>query len=255
MSVLVIAESDGKTIDRSVLSCVTAAIKISSEVDILVLDSSADVISACAKIKGIRNVIKVKGKGGHGGMPHGTVDAIVVSAHLITALQTIVSRNTNPLESTALTVGVIEGGYNFNIISDEVILKGTARSYTEENRAMISRRFQEICDGISASFGAEIEINYHDGYPPTVNSIVESENVTSAAVKIVAEGVQPPYLTMGAEDMSYYLTEVPGCFFFVGSAPEGERVPHHCSHFDINEEALLVGSSIWVELVEERLKG
>ncbi|MBH30645.1 MAG: peptidase M20 [Candidatus Marinimicrobia bacterium] len=200
-------------------------------------------------------VIKVKGKGGHGAMPHGTVDAIVVSAHLITALQTIVSRNTNPLESTALTVGVIEGGYNFNIISDEVILKGTARSYTEENRAMISRRLQEICDGISASFGAEIEVNYHDGYPPTVNSIVESENVTSAAVKIVAEGVQPPYLTMGAEDMSYYLMEVPGCFFFLGSAPEGERVPHHCSHFDINEEALLVGSSILVELVEERLKG
>ena len=195
-------------------------------------------------------VITVKGRGGHGASPQGTVDAIIVASHLVTAIQTIVSRNSNPLESTALTVGMIQGGYNFNIIADKVVLKGTVRAYTEENRTMINQRLQEISAGVAASFGAEIEVDYLTGYPPTVNSEVESGKVATAAVRIVSDGVQPPYLTMGAEDMSYYLQNVPGCFFFVGSAPEGERVPHHCSHFDINEEALLVGSSIWVELVE-----
>ena len=197
--------------------------------------------------------ITVKGKGGHGAAPHGTVDAVVVASYLVTTLQTIVSRNTNPLESTALTVGMIEGGYNYNIIADEVVLKGTARAYTEENRKMIYDRLHEICSGIGTTYGALIEVDYHDGYPPTVNTEAESEKVSLAARGVVGESVQPPYLTMGGEDMSYYLQEVPGCFFFVGSAPDGPRVPHHCSHFDINEEALLVGSSIWVQLVEDIL--
>ena len=201
-------------------------------------------------------IITVKGKGGHGAAPHGTVDAVVVASYLVTALQTIVSRNTNPLESTALTVGMIEGGYNYNIIADEVVLKGTARAYTEENRKMIHDRLHEICDGIGTTYGARIEVNYSDGYPPTVNTKAESKKVLLAAEKVVGEGVQPPYLTMGGEDMSYYLQKVHGCFFFVGSAPadrEPMSIPHHCSHFDIEERALLVGSSIWVQLVEDVL--
>ena len=197
--------------------------------------------------------ISVKGKGGHGAVPQGSVDAVVISCHLVIALQTIVSRNTNPLESTVLTIGMIGGGYNFNIISDEVVLKGTARAYTEENRKMIQDRLHEICNGVGSAYGARIKVDYRDGYPPTVNSKSESEKVLLAAEKIVGGGVQPPYLTMGGEDMSYYLQKVPGCFLFVGSAPDGLRVPHHCSHFDINEEALLVGSSVWVQLVEDVL--
>ena len=199
-------------------------------------------------------LITIKGKGGHGGAPHGTVDAIVIASHLITALQTIISRNTNPLESTALSIGIIDGGYNYNIIADEVVLKGTARSYTEENRNMIFERIKEISSGLSVSFSADIEVDYHDGYPITVNNKDQSEKVKIAASNVVGDGVQPAYLTMGAEDMSYYLQKVPGCFFFIGSAPVGETVPHHCSHFDINEDALLVGSSIWVEMVERLLK-
>jgi len=198
-------------------------------------------------------IISVKGKGGHGAVPQGSVDAVVISSQLVLALQTIVSRNTNPLESTVLTIGMIGGGYNFNIISDEVVLKGTARAYTEENRKMIHNRLHEICDGIGNAYGARIEVDYSDGYPPTVNSKSESEKVLLAAEKIVGGSVQPPYLTMGGEDMSYYLQKVPGCFLFVGSAPDGLRVPHHSSHFDINEEALLVGSSVWVQLVEDVL--
>jgi len=201
--------------------------------------------------------ITILGKGGHGAVPQNTVDAIVAASHLVTALQTVVSRNTNPLESTVVTVGMIEGGHNFNVIADKVVLKGTIRAYTDANRQMIIRRMNEIIIGIAKSFGAEISCIFEDGYPPTINSEPETIKAANAAKKIVGSGVQFPYMSMGAEDMSYYLEKVPGCFFFVGSSPEGvdpSEIPHHCSHFDINEEALLVGSSIWVQLIDDLIR-
>lgn len=201
--------------------------------------------------------ITVKGKGGHGALPHMTVDAIVAASHLVTALQTIVSRSINPLESAVVTVGKISGGHNFNVIADEVTLDGTVRAYAEENRQTIIRRMKEIIDGVVIAFGAQIELDYREGYPLTVNHADQVEKVNAAAEKIIGNGVQFPYRSMGGEDFSFYLKEVPGCFFFVGSAPqdwEPLSVPHHCSHFDIDERALLVGSSIWVELVSGLLK-
>lgn len=200
--------------------------------------------------------IQIKGIGGHGAAPQGSVDAVVVSAHLITALQTIVSRNTNPLESTVVSVGMINGGYNFNIIADEVVLKGTARAYTEENRQMIKQRMEEIIRGVSQSFSAEIHLDYREGYPLTVNDKTSYQKLLVSAKKIVGAGAGDPYLSMGGEDFSYYLQEIPGCFFFIGSAPTDQpfrSVPHHCSHFDIEEKALLVGSSIFVQLIEDQL--
>ena len=119
---------------------------------------------------------------------------------------------------------------------------------------MIFERIKEISSGLSVSFSADIEVDYHDGYPITVNNKEQIVKVIIAASNVVGDGVQPAYLTMGAEDMSYYLQKVPGCFFFIGSAPVGETVPHHCSHFDINEDALLVVSSILVEMCEWLLK-
>ena len=200
--------------------------------------------------------IIIKGVGGHGATPQGTVDAVIVAAHLIQALQTIVSRNTNPLESTVITIGEINGGHNFNIIADKVRLAGTTRAYTKENRSMIQRRMQEIIDGIAKSFGAEITFNYTDGYPPTINHAGPVKKVLQAAEKVVGPGAGEPYLSMGGEDFSYYLQKVPGCFFFVGSAPDGQRqfsTPHHCSHFNMDESALSVGTSVYLHLVEDIL--
>ena len=200
--------------------------------------------------------IIIKGVGGHGATPQGTVDAVIVAAHLIQALQTIVSRNTNPLESTVITIGEINGGHNFNIIADKVRLAGTTRAYTKENRSMIQRRMQEIIDGIAKSFGAEITFNYTDGYPPTINHAGPVKKVLQAAGKVVGPGAGEPYLSMGGEDFSYYLQKVPGCFFFVGSAPDGQRqfsTPHHCSHFNMDESALSVGTSVYLHLVEDIL--
>ena len=200
--------------------------------------------------------IIIKGVGGHGATPQGTVDAVIVAAHLIQALQTIVSRNTNPLESTVITIGEINGGHNFNIIADKVRLAGTTRAYTKENRSMIQRRMQEIIDGVAKSFGAEITFNYTDGYPPTINHSGPVKKVLQAAGKVVGPGAGEPYLSMGGEDFSYYLQKVPGCFFFVGSAPDGQRqfsTPHHCSHFNMDESALSVGTSVYLHLVEDIL--
>ena len=197
--------------------------------------------------------IEVSGKGGHGATPQGTVDAIVVASNLVTMLQTIVSRNTNPLESTVLSIGKIKGGHNFNIISDKVHMSGTTRAYTEENRKMIKQRMKEVIEGVSKSFGADIKLNYKDGYPPTVNHSSQVEKVLEAASSIVASGAKNPYLSMGGEDFSYYLQNKPGCFFFVGSAPNENEIlstPHHCSHFNIDERALLVGASVYLNLIE-----
>ena len=197
--------------------------------------------------------IEVSGKGGHGATPQGTVDAIVVASNLVTMLQTIVSRNTNPLESTVLSIGKIKGGHNFNIISDKVHMSGTTRAYTEENRTMIKQRMKEVIEGVSKSFGADIKLNYKDGYPPTVNHSSQVEKVLEAASTIVASGAKNPYLSMGGEDFSYYLQNKPGCFFFVGSAPNENEIlstPHHCSHFNIDERALLVGASVYLNLIE-----
>ena len=200
--------------------------------------------------------ISILGKGGHGATPHGTVDAILVASHIIQSLQSIVSRNTNPLESTVLTIGKIEGGYNFNVIADKVSLKGTTRAYSEKNRIMIKNRMQEILDGIALSFGAKITLDYEDGYPPVINEKNCTNKLIQSAQHIVGDKVGDPYLTMGGEDFSYFLQKVPGCFFFIGSAPkncEPLSVPHHCSHFDINEDALLIGSSTFVQLIEDLL--
>jgi len=200
--------------------------------------------------------ITVHGKGGHGAAPQGTKDAVLIAAHLIQTLQTIVSRNTNPIESTVVTVGQINGGYNFNIIADKVTLRGTTRAYTEDNRQLIKKRMKEIIDGTEKTFGTKIELDYEDGYPPTINDPTAADNLLNAAQKIVGDGAGHPYLSMGAEDFSYFLQKVPGCYFLVGSAPEDRdplSVPHHCSHFDIDERALLVGSSVYLQLVESLL--
>ena len=200
--------------------------------------------------------IIIEGKGGHGAAPQGTIDSIVVSSQLINSIQTIISRNTNPLESAVVTIGKIRGGDNHNIIADKVKLTGTVRAYTEKNRAMVKERLNQIIDGISKMSGAKILLKYHDGYPPTINHELPTKKVLHAAQKVVGDKAGPLYLSMGGEDFSYYLKKIPGCFFFVGSAPNKDKVfetPHHCSHFTMDENALLVGTSVYMNLLDDIL--
>tara|TARA_Y100001970_G_scaffold275829_2_gene377617 strand:- start:30885 stop:32045 length:1161 start_codon:yes stop_codon:yes gene_type:complete len=200
--------------------------------------------------------ITIQGIGGHGAAPQGTVDCIVIASYFIQAIQSIVSRNTNPLDSTVITIGQINGGYNFNIIADKVVLKGTARAYTEENRNLIKSRLNEIISATEIMFGAKIILDYKDGYPPVINDVNITNNVYHVAQTVVGNKVISPYLSMGGEDFSYFSNKIPGCFFFLGTSPrdrEPMSVPQHCSHFDIDEESMLIGSSIFVKLALENI--
>jgi amidohydrolase len=198
----------------------------------------------------------VKGIAGHGAMPQGTVDAIVVSANLINALQTIVSRNVDPLQNAVVTIGTIHGGDNHNVIASSVKMDGTIRTFSQEISTLIRKRIQQITQGIEATFGGTIKVKIEKGYPATVNDPKLFKKLMTAAKRIVEDGARKITPFMGGEDFAYYAKKVPGCFFFIGSSPQGVSpgtIPHHCSHFDFDERALLVGASVLLELVENSL--
>ncbi len=195
--------------------------------------------------------ITVRGIGGHGAVPQRTVDAIVVSSALVNALQTVVSRNIDPMQSAVVTIGTIRGGDNHNVIASSVKMEGTVRTFVEEVRETIKERIFRIADGVARAFGAEIRVDLEKGYPATVNDAESTEKLTIAAKSVVGEAAGRIAPGMGGEDFAYYAQKIPGCFFFVGSSPPGVspgEVPHHCSRFDIDERALLVGSSVFVQL-------
>lgn len=186
-------------------------------------------------------------------MPQGTVDAIVEAAHLVTALQTVVSRNKNPLETGVLTCGTIKGGFGYNIIADRVVLTGTCRSFVPGVQELIKCRMGEICCGVASTFGGEINMSYKYGYPPTVNAYPECVEVVKNAARKIISGTIEPEMTMGAEDFSFFLQQRPGCFFFVGGALPGEIRPHHKSVFDFDEDAMLISASIFVQIIRDVL--
>ena len=198
----------------------------------------------------------VEGIGGHGAMPQGTLDAIVVSANLINALQTVVSRNVDPLQNAVVTLGTIHGGDNHNVIASSVKMDGTIRTFSNDIRDLVKNRIMQISKGIETAFGGKIDVRIEKGYPACVNDPALYEKLMTAARSIVGEGAHTITPFMGGEDFAYYAEKVPGCFFFIGSSPEGVApgaIPHHCSHFDFDERALLIGASVLLELVENTL--
>jgi len=204
-----------------------------------------------------RFCIEIKGKGGHGAAPQHTVDAIVEAAALVTSLQTVISRNKDPLESGVLTCGMINGGYGYNIVADKVEIIGTCRSFTKPVQEMMISRMNAVCCGVAQTYGGEINLNYNYGYPPTINSYPEcNAAVVKAATRFVGDlRSHGPQKTMGAEDFAYFLQECPGCFFFVGAALPGVGRPHHKSVFDFDERAMYIGASILVQLIRDKLQG
>lgn len=191
--------------------------------------------------------IKIKGKSGHGAIPHDAIDAIVMSSHVISALQTIVSREVSPLKSAVVSVGTIKGGYGFNIIADEVDMEGTVRALDIELQKTLPERMERILKGVTSSMRGEYELNYQFLYPITVNDEGMAQLVRKACTSIVgAEKVIIAEQTMGGEDMAFFLQKVPGCFFFLGSAnrEKGFDSPHHHPRFDFDEDAMPLGVEI-----------
>ena len=194
----------------------------------------------------------IRGEGGHGAMPHQTVDPIVASAQMVSALQTIVSRNVSPLDTAVVTVGTIHGGNAFNVIPGHVELSGTIRTFSPSVREMVVQRVREVVEGAAASSGtsAELEINFLS--PAVVNDERVAAHVHAAAEAVLgSEHVFAGLQTMGGEDASYFLTEIPGCCFFLGSAGTGAGpiAPHHNPHFDVDEKVLPLGVAVMARAI------
>jgi amidohydrolase len=197
----------------------------------------------------------ILGKGGHGAIPHQTIDSIVVSAQIINALQTIVARNIDPLESAVVTVGELQAGSANNVIADTARMRGTVRYFNPKLEGYFSKRIEQIIAGVCQSHGASYELNYESLYPPVINDISMAELVRSVASDVVETpaGIVPECQTMGGEDMSFFLQKVPGCYFFLGSANPAKDLayPHHHPRFDFDETALGMGVEIFVRCVEK----
>jgi amidohydrolase len=196
----------------------------------------------------------IQGRGGHGAIPQQTVDAVVVGAQVVTALQSIVARNVNPLEAAVVTVGTFQAGSAHNVIADTADLSGTVRYFNPALGDLLPKRIESIIAGICQSYGATYQLNYYKLYPPVINDSAIANLVCSVAESVVETpaGVTPECQTMGGEDMSYFLQAVPGCYFFLGSAnPERNLAyPHHHPRFDFDERALGMGVELFVRCVE-----
>lgn len=197
--------------------------------------------------------IIVKGKGGHGSMPHQTVDPILVASQLVINIQSIVSRSIDPLKPAVVSFGTIKGGTIYNIIPQKVTLTGTVRSFDAEVQNIAEKRLKEIIEKTCAAFGATAEFKYESGYPPVVNDAEMVKFVEKITARTLGEdkiaAIDP---VMGGEDFAYYLEEVPGAFFFFGIG-DGMEFPHHHPRFDLDERALPLATQLMVNLAFDYL--
>lgn len=198
---------------------------------------------------------EIFGKGGHGAMPHQTIDSIMVGAQIVNALQTIVSRNISPIDSAVVTVGTFHSGTALNVIADTAKISGTVRYFNPTLEKYIGERIEAIISGICQSHGAKYHLDYWRLYPPVINHPRITQLVKSVVLEVVETplGVVPECQTMGGEDMSFFLEEIPGCYFFLGSAnaQKGLNYPHHHPRFDFDETALSLGVEMFARCVEK----
>lgn len=204
--------------------------------------SNEYILASCDDFK-----IEIKGTGGHAAFPHDTTDVITIGSQLVSNLQQIVSRKVDPLKSAVLTIGSFQAGKASNVISEMATLEGTVRTFDENVRQDIHKWIQNITEHTCKAFGTDYHIDYQFGYPATKNDKAMNELLIHAAKDILNEDhiieIEP---NMGAEDFSYFLQEVPGTYFFTGSANKEKGIiyPYHHPKFDIDEKALLNGAKV-----------
>ncbi|MCI5094794.1 MAG: M20 family metallopeptidase [Rhodobacteraceae bacterium] len=194
--------------------------------------------------------ITLEGKGGHAAKPQETVDTTVMAAQTVLALQTIASRNADPVDQVVVSVTSFETSSNaFNVIPQQVQLKGTVRTMSKEMRDLAETRIKAICNGIAATFGGTADITYNRGYPVMVNSDEQTEFAAKVASDIAGSCEDAP-LVMGGEDFAFMLEERPGAYILVGN---GDTAMVHHPEYNFNDEAIPAGCSWWAEIVEQRL--
>ncbi len=196
--------------------------------------------------------ITIVGRGGHASRPHLTVDPIVVAANMVMALQTVVSRNVNPIETAVVTVGTIHGGTASNVIPETAEIVASIRSFSPEVRDLLERRVRGIATSIAEAHGASVSIDYERGYPVVINSDKETAFAIDVLKELVGDdkvGVCP--MIPGSEDFAYFLEHKPGCFLRLGN---GENSPIlHSSKYDFNDDSLTTGAAMWARLTERFL--
>ena len=200
----------------------------------------------------------INGKGGHAAMPHQCIDPIIVASQVLTALQSISSRNTHPVDSLVISVTQIHAGDAYNIIPDTVKMHGTVRTFLPETRDEIPSKMLKVSEGVCNAMGASCELNYIHGYPATVNSITETDISAKAAIDLVGEDkvVRNPTPSMASEDFSYMLQARPGCYVWlgIGTVEDKNRFSLHSSNYDFNDHVLPIGAAYWATLVENELQ-
>lgn len=196
---------------------------------------------------------EVRGVGGHGALPHRSVDPVVAASQLVLALQTIASRGVAPVDPVVVTIGSIHGGEAFNVIPDSVKMVGTIRAFSEEVLGDVEQQVRRITAGIAAATGTEITVSWRLSTRPTVNAPEMAERARQAALTTGAfEAVRSDYRTMAGEDFGEILREIPGCYALVGSAnaAKGLTEPHHSPRFEIDEDALAHALALHLSVVE-----
>ncbi len=199
--------------------------------------------------------ITVRGHGCHAAMPHQGIDSIVTGAQLVQALQTVVSRTLHPCDAGVVSVTQFHGGEAWNVIPEEVVLRGTIRTFKPEVQDAVERAIERLCSGVAAANGAQIGVHFDHRYPPTVNSAAEASFCQEVAAEVFGpERVLTDILpSMGAEDFAYMLNEKPGCYVWLGNGPGTGGCTLHNPHYDFNDELLTLGVSYWVRLVQRAL--
>jgi amidohydrolase len=204
--------------------------------------------------------ITIRGRGGHGAMPHDTIDAVLVGSQVVVALQSIVARNVSPLDAAVVSVGVFQAGTAQNVIADSARLVGTVRAFDVDACAELPRRIERVVAGVCSALGAEYGFHYQQDTPPTINDPALAETVRLAAEEVLGpERVRtdPDVRTMASEDFGEFLLRVPGCYFFVGARNEatGAVHPHHSPRFDLCEDALPVSVDVLERAARRVLNG
>lgn len=194
-----------------------------------------------------RFTITIRGKGGHGAYPEETKDAVVIGAEVVTALQTIISRNVSPIDTGVLTIGQFEAGTAFNIIADEASMQGTIRYLKQEVKETIKEELYRTIKGICIANDVAFDIEYEDGYPPLVNHPEETSIIFEVANNIDdVSQVKEAEVQLAAEDFAYYLHDKKGSFFFTGAHKEGHDYPHHHPMFDLDERAMPIAAKVLI---------
>ena len=235
-------------IDAGVLQGIDRVIGLHvwSELPVGQISVRPDVVMASAD----QFTLTVQGKGGHGAQPHQTIDAVVIAAQVVSALQTLVSRETAPSSPVVITLGSVHGGTAANIVAGEVVIQGTLRTLERELRTRLLGRIAELAAGVAAAMRGRCEFRHDSAAPPVINDPGIAAVVAEAARGVVgAEGVVTFEPLMVGEDFAYFLEARPGCFFLLGGAPEGPRVGHHTAEFRIDEQCLAIGFQVMTAAV------